>query len=162
MSTKAAGSLKMTIEEILKLIESAKEKGLEEITIDEDLADEIVGILSDKHNFAILFANVFDKNKNTQTIISWNEEKVKEAKWAAKLGNTWNYQVIYHDNDKFPFYGLHEVFPYKDGTVGLWTKEPVAQADSIEDLKDAIKTMLNDIIKRPVLVLSELEKNNDS
>ena len=71
---------------------------------------------------------------------------------------TWNYRIIYHDDDEIqPYYGLHEVFYSKKGKIKFWTKEPDVVGESVKDIKQQLKMMLKDVKKSPVLIHSEID-----
>ncbi len=66
---------------------------------------------------------------------------VKQAKAMSK----WHYQLMKHNE----YYAVHEFYPSDDG--GSWTKNPVdISGDSVQDIKESIQMILNDIDKHGV------------
>lgn len=77
---------------------------------------------------------------------------------------TWNNQIIFHDKDKEPWYGLHEVF--RDGEKILnYTEEAIDfVCDEDETEQGIIKSLelaLRDVQKWPVLIESEIVLEED-
>lgn len=75
---------------------------------------------------------------------------------------TWNYRIIYHDDDKYPYYGLHEVFYTKKGKIKFWTKraDVVGEGnidEGVGEIISALKMMLKDAKNSPVLIHSEID-----
>ena len=70
---------------------------------------------------------------------------------------TWNYRIIYHDDDKYPYYGLHEVFYTKKGKIKFFTEEPDIVGESEEDIRDQLKMMLHDTRHRKTLIHSKID-----
>ena len=68
----------------------------------------------------------------------------------------WHYQVMYHKY-KTPtaftgegYYAVHEKFVLGDGET-LWTENPVElTGESVEDIKESLRLILNDIDKHGV------------
>jgi len=154
----------MNTNDILKLVEVAKNKGLDEITVEEKLDENTVCELQQEHNFAVYFKSrkgysILD-DEGTITIITWNEEAVNISRWAESLGSTRHYQVIYYDDDKWPYYGLHEVVPKKDGSIGTWTACPFTTGESVEEIKKTLQLMLNDVSKYEPLKYNEIKDND--
>lgn len=151
----------MTTDDILKLVEAAKLEGLDEIAVDEKLDNATICDLQEIHNFAIYYTAADAKSwlddDACSTIVTWNEEKVRLSRWAKSLGNTWHYQVIFYDDAKWPYYGLHEVVPKKDGSIGTWTARPFCTGDSVEEIKEALGMMMRDVDKYEPLKKSEIE-----
>lgn len=74
---------------------------------------------------------------------------------------TWNYRIIYHDDHKFPYYGLHEVYYDKEINIKTWTLDAQIVGDDVKDLVSTLKMMLKDAKKYPVLIHSELEVSDE-
>lgn len=54
---------------------------------------------------------------------------------------TWHYQIMRHSDQQ---YAVHEYYPTEDG--GGWTEEPIKiEGDSVEDIREQLKMILNDI-----------------
>lgn len=69
----------------------------------------------------------------------------------------WNHRIVKQmvelGPEKFPTYGLHEVFYDDDGKPGSWTKEPVAiVGDDYKETADVYMAMSRAFFK-PVLVV---------
>ena len=69
---------------------------------------------------------------------------------------SWNYRIIYHDDDEHPYYGLHEVFYTKKGDIKSWSLDADVVGDSVNDLKSSVKMMLKDIKNSSVLTHSDM------
>ena len=70
---------------------------------------------------------------------------------------SWNYRIIYYDDDEVhPYYGLHEVFYSKKGKIKFWTKEPELVGESEDDISDQLKMMLQDTRHRKILIHSKI------
>ena len=62
----------------------------------------------------------------------------------------WHYGVIRHRNGTDEYFDIHEI--YTDGTNISWTREPIAPfAESLDELKDMLRKMLDDIEKHGVV-----------
>ena len=71
---------------------------------------------------------------------------------------SWNYRIIYHDDDEVqPYYGLHEVFYTKKGKIKFWSKEPDVVGESEDDIREQLKMMLQDTKHRKMLIHSEID-----
>ena len=69
---------------------------------------------------------------------------------------SWNYRIIYHDDDEHPYYGLHEVFYTKKGKIKSWSLDADVVGDSVDDIKSSVKMMLKDIKNSSVLTHSDM------
>ena len=70
---------------------------------------------------------------------------------------SWNYRIIYHDDDVHPYYGLHEVFYGKKGKIKFWDKEPDIVGESEDDIREQLKMMLQDTKHRKTLIHSKID-----
>lgn len=70
---------------------------------------------------------------------------------------TWNYRIIHHDDDEYPYYGLHEIYYDKKGITN-WTEEASVIGDDTKDIISSLKMMLKDAENAPVLIHSEINK----
>jgi len=142
----------MDIKEVMSLVEKAKADGKDEIIVAGKLDDGIVRKLCEEHDACIFYSyeKLLDET-NMETIVSWDEEKLAMSKWAEELGNVWYYSVIYHDDTKYPYYGLHEVMPKKDGTIDMWTALPSVTGHDVDEIRDALQYMLDDVNSKPIL-----------
>jgi hypothetical protein len=63
---------------------------------------------------------------------------------------TWHYQLMRHKSDNL--YAIHEYYPEGDGCDGDgWTVNPVCvDGDSVEEVKQVLQMMLEDIEKHGV------------
>jgi len=78
---------------------------------------------------------------------------------------SWNYRVIRKKSDVVidePFYyEIHEVYYNKNGKPDSWTTDSIAPSgDSLEDLQQCLKLMLNDT-KKPILEIVVNKKGNE-
>jgi hypothetical protein len=70
------------------------------------------------------------------------------------MANHWHYQLMYHKVDMKSFvdgdyYAIHEYYPMEDGDG--WTEAPVdVVGDSVEEVKEVLQMMLEDIEKHGV------------
>lgn len=64
--------------------------------------------------------------------------------------NHWHYQLMRHrDDDSEPFFAIHEYYPTEDGDG--WTESPVfVDGESVEEVKQVLQMMLEDIEKHGV------------
>jgi hypothetical protein len=71
------------------------------------------------------------------------------------MASTWHYQLMYHKVDMKSFvdggyYAIHEYYPDRDGDG--WTEVPVdVTGDTIEEVKEVLQNMLEDIEKHGVI-----------
>lgn len=72
---------------------------------------------------------------------------------------TWNYRVIYHDEDEHPYYGLHEVYYNEDSSIASWTKDSFVVGDDQAEILSSLKMMVKDVENHDPLVGSSLELN---
>ncbi len=94
------------------------------------------------------------------TYRDWYNEQLKDPEFVAALNEInkahWNYRVIKHES----FYGLHEVFYNDDGSIFTWTVEPTLVGDSINEIIEDIKQIMDDLKRFPEpLIKSELKPN---
>ena len=62
-----------------------------------------------------------------------------------RVMSKWHYQLMKHNE----YYAVHEFYPSDNG--GSWTKKPVdISGDSVQDIKESIQMILNDIDKHGV------------
>ena len=60
--------------------------------------------------------------------------------------NKWHYQLMKHSDGSL---AVHEYYTLEDG--GSWTEKPVdISGDSVQDIKESIQMILNDINKHGV------------
>lgn len=72
----------------------------------------------------------------------------------------WNYRIIKHDISQPVFFAVHEVFYDESGRVTSWTENPITVGgDSKKEVVKALRTMLSDVERLPVLKESDLEKS---
>jgi len=72
---------------------------------------------------------------------------------------SWNYRIIHHDDDKHPYYGLHEIYYYEDdNSISTWTVEASVVGDDVEEIVSSLKMMLNDAENSTMLIHSEINK----
>ena len=64
--------------------------------------------------------------------------------------NTWHYQLMRHKTeDGEDYYAIHEYYPMEDGDG--WTETPVVvDGNSVEEVKEVLQMMLEDIEKHGV------------
>jgi hypothetical protein len=61
----------------------------------------------------------------------------------------WRYQVMRHDDDLGVWYGVHGY--YHSSSIGpSWTVEPLLSGESVEELKEVLKMIEQDIYKHGV------------
>ena len=63
---------------------------------------------------------------------------------------SWHYQVMRHvtyAGDEY--YGIHEYYPEFD-KKGSWTSDPILTADTLDELKQTLKMIEQDIYKHGV------------
>ncbi len=72
---------------------------------------------------------------------------------------TWNYQIIKHDDDTGPWWGLHEVYRDDDGQPTTYTTHPIVIGDSAAEIWSALKMMLRDAQTRKILVKDDFEEH---
>jgi len=65
------------------------------------------------------------------------------------LASNWHYQVMRHDDDLGVWYGIHEHYHLPSGR-GLWTMTPLLTGESVEELKEILKMIEQDIYKHGV------------
>lgn len=64
------------------------------------------------------------------------------------MGSSWHYQVMRHKKGDEEWYGVHEYYEL-DGKAG-WSVTPVITADSVEELKQDLKMIEQDIYRHGV------------
>ena len=70
---------------------------------------------------------------------------------------TWNLRIIYHDSDKYPWYGVHEVFYNENGEIMYYTIDTMdITGESEEELKKYVDLIQKDINRSPILVQSQI------
>ena len=70
---------------------------------------------------------------------------------------TWNLRIIYHDSDKYPWYGVHEVFYNENLEITNYTINSVdISGESEEEVKNYINMIQKDINRAPILIKSEI------
>ena len=74
---------------------------------------------------------------------------------------SWNYRIIYHDDDEHPYYGLHEVFYTKKGKIKSWSLDADVVGEGnmdegVGEIISALKMMLKDAKNSPVLIHSDM------
>ena len=62
--------------------------------------------------------------------------------------SNWHYQVMRHDDDLGVWYGIHEYYHLPKG-LG-WTMIPLLTGESVEELKEVLKMIEQDIYKHGV------------
>lgn len=60
----------------------------------------------------------------------------------------WRYQVMKHDDDLGVWYGVHEYYTMTEGAG--YTIEPLLTGESVEELKEILKMIEQDIYKHGV------------
>ncbi len=69
----------------------------------------------------------------------------------------WTLQIIYHDKEKYPWYGVHEIFYNDDGSIYAYTEDAMdVTGETVEELKEYAQMIVNDINKAPILIQSEI------
>ena len=70
----------------------------------------------------------------------------------------WNNRIIKHEKDGTIWYGVHEVFYNKDGSIYAYTEDAITIIGETEEetIRQA-EQILRDIKDTPVLVASEIE-----
>ena len=66
------------------------------------------------------------------------------------MNNHWHYQLMRHKvEDSEDYYAVHEYYPMEDGDG--WTEAPVVvYGESVEEVKEVLQMMLEDIEKHGV------------
>jgi hypothetical protein len=64
------------------------------------------------------------------------------------LASNWHYQVMRHDDDLGVWYGIHEYYHLPSGPG--WTMTPLLTGESVEELKEILKMIEQDIYKHGV------------
>ena len=62
------------------------------------------------------------------------------------MGSSWHYQVIRHKQGDEEWYGVHEYYEFENTKVS-WSITPVLTADTLEDLKQDLKRIEQDIYR---------------
>ena len=66
---------------------------------------------------------------------------------------TWNYRIIHHDNDKNPYFAIHEVFYDEHEKVTSWTADPIdISGESQLEVTKTLKRMQEDTTKTEILL----------
>ena len=72
----------------------------------------------------------------------------------------WHHEIIFHDKDAKPWYGLHEVHFEKDGEIVAYTQDAlyfaVDEDEGPEELIRSVELALQDIKKHPIRKDSEI------
>lgn len=72
---------------------------------------------------------------------------------------SWNYRIILHDDNKEPWYAIHEVYYDEDDNITNFSCDPMHPLGETKgELIQDIKYMLKDARKYPTLLLSHLER----
>lgn len=66
------------------------------------------------------------------------------------MASSWHYQVMRHSNGYDEWYGVHEYYPFNDNKAG-WSVTPILVADTVEDLKQMLKMIEQDIYRYRVV-----------
>ena len=70
----------------------------------------------------------------------------------------WNNRIIKHEKDGTIWYGVHEVFYNKDGSIYAYTEDAITIiGETEEETIEQVEQILRDIKDTPVLVASEIE-----
>jgi len=70
----------------------------------------------------------------------------------------WNLRVVFHDNDTYPFYGVHEVFYNDDNSIYGYTEDPISiRGENVDEIIKYLEMVLKDIKKNVILIESEVE-----
>tara|TARA_B100000676_G_C17633723_1_gene607971 strand:+ start:105 stop:341 length:237 start_codon:yes stop_codon:yes gene_type:complete len=70
----------------------------------------------------------------------------------------WNNRIIKHEKNGTIWYGVHEVFYNKDGSIYAYTEDAITIiGETEEETIEQMKQILRDIKDTPVLVASEIE-----
>jgi hypothetical protein len=70
---------------------------------------------------------------------------------------TWNFRILYHDKDEYPWYGVHEVFYNEDGNIYTYTENAMDLIGETEEyVKSYVDMVQKDINRLPILVESEI------
>ena len=64
------------------------------------------------------------------------------------MDSNWHYQVMRHDDDLGVWYGIHEHYHLPSGPG--WTVTPLLTGESVEELKEILKMIEQDIYKHGV------------
>ena len=62
--------------------------------------------------------------------------------------SNWHYQVMRHDDDLGVWYGVHEHYHLSIGPY--WTGTPLLTGESVEEIKEILKMIEQDIYKHGV------------
>lgn len=75
---------------------------------------------------------------------------------------TWNYRVIYHDNEEEPWYGIHEVYYDNEDNPQACTKNPTSiTGETYSELQDDISKRI-DSLRKPTLSISTFRREHQS
>ena len=70
----------------------------------------------------------------------------------------WNNRIIKHKKNGTIWYGVHEVFYNKDGSIYAYTEDSITIiGETEEETIEQVEQILRDIKDTPVLVASEIE-----
>ena len=70
----------------------------------------------------------------------------------------WNNRIIKHEKNGTIWYGVHEVFYNKDGSIYGYTEDAITIiGETEEETVEQAEQILRDIKDTPVLVASEIE-----
>lgn len=65
---------------------------------------------------------------------------------------SWNIRILKHTLNSggkdYTYYGAHEVYYTKDGTIAAWDEEPTIQGDTIDELIQYAELLTKDLKKR--------------
>ena len=64
------------------------------------------------------------------------------------MDSNWHYQVMRHDDGFDVWYGIHEYYHLPSGPG--WTMTPLLTGESVEELKEILKMIEQDIYKHGV------------
>ena len=62
------------------------------------------------------------------------------------MGSSWHYQVMRHKQGDREWYGVHEYCEFENTRVS-WSVTPLLTADTLEDLKQDLKRIEQDIYR---------------
>jgi hypothetical protein len=69
----------------------------------------------------------------------------------------WNFRIIFHDADDYPWYGVHEVYYNQNDTIYAYTKEAMDLTNETEkELREYINMVQRDVNRNTILVESKI------
>lgn len=73
------------------------------------------------------------------------------------MASNWSYRTVKHtDENDIPYLGIHVIFLSEDGRIESMDDEPIIEGESVEDLSDQVKALL-DAIVAPALDADDVE-----